>query len=108
MIYGMMNYENVILVRCHSNSNYIGIDHRLVYIHIRKFETFENEGENMNYIAIITKPDGSQQPAVIQGVENKEGAKVVVWAFMRNDHDNIKNSVKVEVFNDNEIIFAIV
>ena len=62
----------------------------------------------MNYIAIITKPDGSQQPAVIQGVENKEGAKMVVWAFMRDDYDNIKDSVEVEVFNNDEILFAIV
>ena len=49
MIYGMMNYENVILVRYHSNSNYIGIDHRLVYIHIRKLQTFEKEGDKMKY-----------------------------------------------------------
>ena len=41
----MMTYENVILVYYHRISDYIGIDHRLVYIHIRKLQTFEKEGE---------------------------------------------------------------
>ena len=45
MIYGMMTYEKFILVRYHRNSYYIGIDHRLVYIHIWQLQTFEKEGE---------------------------------------------------------------
>ena len=46
-----MNYEKVILVRYHNDRDYIGIDHRLVYIHIRKLQTFEKEGDwRMNRI----------------------------------------------------------
>ena len=79
-----MNYEKVILVRYHSNSDYIGIDHRLLYIHIRKLQTFEKEGDKMKYTpgpweAIVD--DNQPQifhKAIIALLENNGKRKVTV------------------------------
>ena len=80
----MVNYENVILVHYHRISDYSGIDHRLVCIHIRKLQTFEKEGDKMKYTPGPWKTiiDDNQprtfDKAIIALLENNRRRRVTV------------------------------